>query len=261
VARHAPVRIRTAGSPPQHDDVRVRGTSYGFDLFETCAACKWRKEGFFCNLDANALAALDACTFTNVYPEGASLFFEGQPARGVFLLCHGSVKLSISSGDGRTLIHRIAAAGEVLGLSSAISSNPYKLTAETLEPSQVNFIRRDDFLRFMDEHHRASAGAARQLAQEIETDADHIRSLVLSHSAAEKLAHLLLQWMAENGREVDNGTRVQLLMTHEDISQLIGTSRETVTRLLKEFRQKKILSVTRSSLTVHDKAALEALVV
>jgi CRP/FNR family transcriptional regulator len=67
--------------------------------------------------------------------------------------------------------------------------------------------------------------------------------------------------MAENGREADNGTRLQLLMTHEDISQLIGTSRETVTRLLKEFRQKKILSIKGSSLTVHDRAALEALVV
>ena len=239
----------------------MHGPAYGFDLFESCAACKWRREGFFCNLDAPALKTLDNTTFTNVYPEGAALFFEGQPPRGVFLLCHGSVKLSISSGDGKTLINRIAPAGEVLGLSSVLSSNPYKSTAETLEPSQVNFIRRDDFLRFMEEHPRASMNAARQMAQEIETDADHIRSLVLSHSAAEKLAHLLLQWMAENGKDVDNGTRIQLLMTHEDISQLIGTSRETVTRLLKEFRQRRILTIKGSALTVHDKAALEALVV
>src|SRR6185369_198276 len=100
-----------------------------------------------------------------------------------------------------------------------------------------------------------------QLAQVVELGADHIRSLVLSHSAAEKLAHLLLEWMAENGKDVDNGTRIQLLMTHEDISQLIGTSRETVTRLLKEFREKRILSIKGASLTVHDRAALEALVV
>ena len=239
----------------------VHGPAYGFDLFESCAACKCRKDGFFCNLDAAALKTLDAYAFTNVYPEGATLFFEGQAPRGVFLLCHGAVKLSISSGDGKTLINRIAAAGEVLGLSSAILSIPYKSTAETLEPSQVNFIRQDDFLRFIEEHHRAALNVGRQMAQEVETDADHIRSLVLSHSAAEKLAHLLLQWMAENGKDVDNGTRIQLLMTHDDISQLIGTSRETVTRLLKEFREKKILSIKGSSLTVHDKTALEALVV
>ena len=240
--------------------MHVHGQPYRFELFENCVTCKWRKESCFCQLDAPALEVLDKLAFTNVYPAGAALFFEGQPPRGAFLLCHGSAKISISSGDGKTLINRIVHAGEVLGLSGSISGHLYKGTAETLEPSQVNFIRRDDFIRLLEQHHRAALNAARQLAQVVEINADHIRSLVLSHSAAEKLAHLLLEWMAENGKDVDNGTRIQLLMTHEDISQLIGTSRETVTRLLKEFREKRILSIKGASLTVHDKAALERLV-
>ena len=238
----------------------MHGQAYRFEPFESCTACKWRSEGFFCQLDPAALSTLDKLAFTNVYPAGASLYFEGQAPRGVFLLCHGSAKLSISSGEGKVLINRIAHAGEVLGLSSTISGHPYKCAAETLEPAQVNFIRRDDFLRFIGEHHRAAINATRQLAKDVEDDADHLRSLVLSRSAAEKLAHLLLEWLAENGKDVDNGTRIQLLMTHEDISHLIGTSRETVTRLLKEFREHKILSIKGAALTVHDKAALEAFV-
>jgi CRP/FNR family transcriptional regulator, cyclic AMP receptor protein len=263
-----------AGSPVTHPHVTghtvpvthsrqgasVHSQTYRFDTFENCAACKWRQDGFFCQLDAAALNVLDKLAFTNVYPAGAALYFEGQPSRGAFLLCHGSAKSSISSGDGKTLINRIVPAGQVLGLSSSISGHPYRCTAETLEPAQVNFVRRDDFLRFLEQHSGAAMNAARQLAQDVEVDADHIRSLVLSHSAAEKLAHLILEWMAANGKDVDNGTRVQLLMTHEDISQLIGTSRETVTRLLKEFREKHILSIKGAALTVHDKAALEALV-
>ena len=239
----------------------VHGRSPQFDLSESCSACKWRKEGFFCNLEPATLNTLDRLAFTNVYSPGAGLFFEGQAPRGAFLLCHGSAKLSISSGEGKILINRIAHAGEVLGLSSTITGHAYKYTAETLEPSQVNFLRRDDFLRFIEEHHHPALNAARLLAQDLETDTDHIRSLVLSRSAAEKLANLLLAWLAENGKEVDNGTRIQLLMTHEDISQLIGTSRETVTRLLKEFREHRILSIKGAALTVHNKAALEALVV
>ena len=82
----------------------------------------------------------------------------------------------------------------------------------------------------------------------------------LSHSAAEKLANLLLKWCAQNGKPAENGTRIQLLMTHEDISQLISTSRETVTRLLKDFRDQKILSIHGSTLIIHDRHALEALV-
>jgi CRP/FNR family cyclic AMP-dependent transcriptional regulator len=238
----------------------MRGASWALDYFENCITCKWRSEKFFCNLDAKSLKDLDHLTFTNVYPPGAVLFGEGQNARGMYLVCRGSVKQSISAGDGKTLIVHIAAQGDVLGLSSVITGNPHKTTAETLEPSQVNFIRREDFLRFLHTHHEACANAAQQLSRECEADIDHIRAIGLSHSAAEKLAHLLLTWCNQSGKETEAGTRLQLLMTHEDISQLIGTSRETVTRLLKEFREKNIISVRGSTLCVLNKAALEALV-
>ena len=238
----------------------MRATPYGFEFFENCVMCKWRQEGFFCNLDSTALKVFDSLAFTNVYPEGAVLFAEAQPVRGVFLVCRGSVKLSISAGDGKTLITHIAQQGEALGLSSAFTGNPYKSTAETLEPTQVNFLRRDDFMKFVREYEDACIKAARQLGQECESTSDHIRALGLSHSAAEKLANLLLSWANERGKASENGTRVQLLMTHEDISQLIGTSRETVTRLLKEFRNKDILAIRGSTLTILNKPALEALV-
>ena len=238
----------------------MRGASWALEYFENCITCKWRTDKFFCNLDAKGLKELDQLTFTNVYPPGAVLFAEGQQPRGLYLVCRGTVKLSISAGDGKTLIIHIAQQGEVLGLSSIVAGSLHKTTAETLEPSQINFIRRDDFLRFLQSNHEACANATRQLSREVEADTDHIRAIGLSHSAAEKLAHLLLTWCNETGKQTDVGTRVQVLMTHEDISQLIGTSRETVTRLLKEFREKKILSIRGSTLCVHNKAALEALV-
>lgn len=238
----------------------MRGASWALEYFENCITCKWRTDKFFCNLDAKGLKELDQLTFTNVYPPGAVLFAEGQQPRGLYLVCRGTVKQSISAGDGKTLIIHIAQQGEVLGLSSIVAGSVHKTTAETLEPSQINFIRRDDFLRFLQSNHEACANATRQLSRECEADTDHIRAIGLSHSAAEKLAHLLLTWCNESGKQTDIGTRVQVLMTHEDISQLIGTSRETVTRLLKEFREKKILSIRGSTLCVHNRAALEALV-
>jgi CRP/FNR family transcriptional regulator len=238
----------------------MRTSPHGFEFFEGCLTCKWRMENFFCNLGAASLRDFDARSYTTVYPQGAILFAEGQPPRGIHMLCRGSAKLSISSGDGKTLIAHIAQPGEVLGLSSVLTANPYKSTAETLEPSQVDFIRRDDFLRLIGQHHDACSNAVRQLSEEREADTEHIRALGLAHSAAEKLANLILSWCNAKGKEGPDGIRVQLLMTHEDISQLIGTSRETVTRLLKEFRDKKIMSIRGSAMTVHNRAALEALV-
>ena len=238
---------------------RTRGKPYGFE-FENCVVCTGRGDRFFCNLQPAALAAFERLAFATSYPRGAVLFSEGQVVHGVFLVCRGSVKMSISGADGKTLIAHIAGPGEALGLSSAFTGNPYKATAETLEPAKISFMRRDDFLRFVGEHQDACLRAARQVSHECEAESDHIRALGLSHSVTEKLAHLLLSWCNERGKESEGGTRLQLLMTHEDISQLIGTSRETVTRLLKDFRTRGIVAVRGSTLTVLSKSALQALV-
>ena len=239
----------------------MRGTPpYGFAAIESCQTCGWRGADFFCQLPHDPLATFDSMTFTNVYPQGAILYSEGQLPRGVFLVCHGTVKLTISSGEGKTLITRVAEPGEILGVSACMSGHPHKTAAETLEPSQVNFVRRDDFIRYVSSCSSASTNALRQLSRECDAAADHVRAIGLSRSAAEKLAYLLLSWCTQHGKVTEGGTRVQVLMTHDDISQIIGTSRETVTRLLRDFRDQGYVSIKGSNLIVHDRAALEALV-
>jgi CRP/FNR family cyclic AMP-dependent transcriptional regulator len=234
---------------------------YGIEQCNNCNACQWRNDDFFCQFDPETLKAFDSITFTNVYPDSALLYAEGETPQGLFILCYGEVKLSISaSGSGKTLIKRVVKAGEVLGLSSVLSGNPYKATAETLHPSQLKFVKREDFLRFYGEHRDVSFNIARQLIEECESDADQIRNLGLTNSAAERLAQLLLAWCEESGSPSASGMRFPVMMTHEEISQLIGTSRETVTRLLKRFRDQKILTVRRSSMTLHKKGDLEDLI-
>lgn len=233
---------------------------YGIEICNHCDACKWRTDNFFCQFDPETLAAFDKITFTNVYPDGALLYAEGELPSGLFILCTGQAKLTISSGSGKTLIKRIVQPGETLGLSSVISGNAYKATAETVRPSQLKFVKREDFTRFVAEHRDVQFNIARQLIEECESDANQIRALGLANSAAERLAQLLLAWCDETGHPSESGMRFPVAMTHEDISQLIGTSRETVTRLLKSFKEKKILTVRRSSMTLHKKSDLEDLI-
>ena len=236
----------------------MRANAYGFERVDSCLKCTWRRKGFFCDLAPAPLKALDAVTFTNVYPEKAVLFSEGESPRGIFVMCRGTAKLSVSSKDGKTLITKIVAPGEVLGLSGSISGHPYKTKAETLEVSQVNFISRVELLHLIETHHQSALNAGRALALECEADTDHIRALELSHSATERLASLILSWCPPD-QQPCRGCRVPMLMTHEDLSQLIGTSRETVTRILKMFREKKLISIKGSTLTILNCAALEAL--
>jgi CRP/FNR family transcriptional regulator len=218
-----------------------------------------RAEHIFCDLPASALHSFEAIKYATAYPKGAVLFVEGQAPRGIFVLCKGRVKLSICSTDGKTLILKIAEPGEVLGLSATVSGKTYELTAETIDPCQVNFVKREDFLRFLKEHSDACFRVAEQLSEKYNTACREIRSLGLSHSAAEKLAKLLLEWSSKSGESNKQEPRVRLSLTHEEIAQMIGTSRETVTRLFAELKKRQIVMARGATLVIRNKAALRAL--
>ena len=231
---------------------------YGLPIIDSCSACKLRSGNGFCALPPKSLQALNEIKHVSSYPEGALIFMEGQSARGVYILCQGRVKMMTTHSDGRTFILKIAEPGDVLGLHSVISGKPHEVTVETLQPAQLAFVRRDDFLRFIHDHATACLHAAEHLSRDCEAAYDVIRSIGLSHSASEKLARLLLQW-ADNGVVASGTIRIKLALTHEEIAQLIGCSRETVTRTLAEFKQKRVLELAGSTLVVRNKPALEQL--
>ena len=239
--------------------VITMSTPYGIQITENCLICKLRHSGFFCDLPKGSLEELEKVKYASAYPQGAVLFVEGQAPRGVYIVCSGRVKLSTTSREGKTLILRIAQAGEVLGLHATVSGRPYELTGETLQPCQLDFIRRDDFLRFLQHHGDACLNAAQHLSQNCQDAYEMIRSLGLSHSVGEKLARLLLEW-ASDGENTKDGIRIKVSLTHEEIAQLIGTSRETVTRVLSEFREKKFAQLRGSTLMIMDRPGLERLV-
>lgn len=240
-------------------DSSVARTPYGLEIIENCLSCPHREERLFCNLPEAATKALVAITSSAAYPKGATLFVEGQPARGVFILCNGRVKLSTSSADGKTLILRIAEPGEVLGLPASVTGTCYELTADVIEPAQANFIPRNDFLNFLKENGEAALRVAQQLGETYHSAISEMRTIGLSHSAGEKLARFLLEW-ASNYPEDKGQVRIKLTLTHEEIAQMIGSSRETVTRLLADFRKKQLLQVTGSTLLIKNKAALESII-
>ena len=233
-------------------------TPYGLQITENCVICKLRHSGFFCDLPKQSVEDLDKIKYASAFPPGAVLFVEGQSPRGVYIICSGRVKLTTTSRDGKTLILRIAEAGEVLGLHGTVSNKPHDLTAETLQPCQLDFVKRDDFLKFLQSHPDACLHAAQHLSQDCQSAYEMIRSLGLSHSVSEKLARLLLEW-ASGGEQTKEGIRIKIALTHEEIAQLIGTSRETVTRVLGEFREKQFAQLRGSTLLIRNKAALEKL--
>jgi len=202
-----------------------------------------RSEGFVCSL-----------------PSRAILFMEGEVAQGIHIISKGHVKLSISSSEGRVVILRVTKPGEILGLHNCITRAPYEMTAQTLQSSRVSFVKRADLMHVLRQSQGACLSAVEQLGRTCHMAYSQISSLNLSHSVIEKLARFLLSLSAEASyleNDSDDVARVELDLTHDEIAQAIGASRETVTRALAIFRKKHLANLTRSKLLVQNRTELE----
>ncbi len=197
---------------------------YGLEIIESCADCTRCKPGFFCAFSEEVAKAVDLSSHRSTLPAAAILFVEGQMPRGLFVLCSGKVKLSTTSRDGKVLILRTAEAGEALGLSAAISGQSYEMSLEFQSA-------------YRDMH-----------------------DLVLARSSSGKLARLLLSFSQNQLSNADE-VRLRSIMTHEEMAQRIGSSRETVTRLLSDLKRKQLIRLDGATLVIKNRTALEALAV
>ena len=232
---------------------------YGLNILDNCLSCPFRGEHLFCNLAVPAGQRLNEIKSTAVYPKGAMLFIEGQTARGVFVLCSGKVKLSTTSREGKTIITKISEPGDVLGLNAVISNRSYEVTAEMMEPGQANFIPKDSLTLMLKDFPEASMRVAQQLSRNYYTAYEEIRTLGLAASPSEKFAKLLLSWSTK-ATQSDGSSQVKLTLTHEEIAEIIGTTRETVSRLFSEFKKKQLMQSKGATLVIRSRIALEKIV-
>jgi len=263
--RRAKARLRReAGSrrTPEnlHSEPAPVSGPYGIEVVESCALCKLRKHDWFCALSPDGLRSLGEASHITTYPSGAVLFVEGQEPRGIYVLCSGKAKLSTTSREGKVLILRIAEPGEVLGLSAGISGQPFELTAETTEPCQVNFIEREALIERIEKNGELGLHSSMALSQEFQFAYRDIHDLILARSSVGKLARLLLSWLPHWQHPPQSSEiRVRATLTHEEMAQMIGSSRETVTRLIGDLKKKELIRLDGSTLVIRDRIALEAL--
>ncbi|MBT9333383.1 Crp/Fnr family transcriptional regulator [Acidipila sp. 4G-K13] len=212
----------------------------------------------FCNLSDDALQHLDRIGSRLALPGRAVLFEESHPANGVFVVCEGQLKLSTTSRDGRVMILRLAGAGDVLGLSAALNNIPHEVTAETLEPTVLRNIRRNDFMEFLQTHLEVGEKTSQVMAKEYREVFLDARRLALSGSASGRLARLLLDW-ANTAACGKPELRFTMALTHEELANMAGSSRETVTRLLNQFERDGLIRRRGSSITLLNPAQMDLL--
>ena len=203
-----------------------------------------------------AIHGLQQAGHTHSYRKGATLFLEGDSARGVFLLTSGQAKVSICSADGRKVIMRIAGPDSILGLYAALSGRPYEATAEMVEAGGVIFVPRRDLLELIAYHPWFGRSLVEVFSSQFSELIDNARLRLLSESAPERLARLILKWGRDFGELTSNGVRLKVLLTQEEIAQIIGASRETVTRLFSALKRRQIIRVRGHELIIRNSDAL-----
>ena len=176
------------------------------------------------------------------------------------MLCQGRVKQIMASPEGKTIIVRVAKAGELLGLDSVVSGEAYEVTTETLQPCQVDFVRREDFLKLLHGHRDIAASVIQQFSNYYLGACQQIRCLGLSPSANGKLAGFLLQIGRGRGQETQRGLRFSLGLTHEEIAQVVGLTRESITRTFAEFRRQSLIATQGATVLIRDQPALEKMI-
>lgn len=149
---------------------------------QSCLDCAQRSERIFCDLASDALEAFDGIKTAQACPRGSVLFREGQPAREVFMLCEGRVRLSLTSENGSRLTLRVATPGEVLGLSATLAGSHHEVTAETLDNVRVAVVRRKDLLQFLHSHSDVCLQVVNLLSEDLHVAYDRVRAVGLGRA-------------------------------------------------------------------------------
>jgi CRP-like cAMP-binding protein len=215
----------------------------------------WRDGEFFRALPIAAMEEFVSLAAPSRSRGNTVLFTEkGEPSSILFLL-EGSVKLSLNSETGGRFIMRFAMPGELLGLTSAVSGLPYEMTAETQCSCTTTSLPRQRFLDFLIHYPKACLNVARELSLVQRRSCEQLHRLALISSAPRRLARLMIEW-SEDSESDGNDTRFHCSLTHGEIGEHIGASRETVTRALSDLKSQGLVEQHGAILIVPNRRVL-----
>lgn len=214
-----------------------------------------RRSRFLFELSESSIQAISQIAHVRRRPRGAIMFFEGDTARGVYLLCQGRVNMLTVNAKGKTLILKRALPGDVLGLQAVMAGTAHAATVKVMQPCRYAFIARENFLKFIKERTDACLYFAQHLGRDCHSAYDAIRSMC--NPVPARLARFLISHGATGTK--GGIVRENLALTQETIAQCIGCTRETVSRALSDLKRKGVAELVGTTLRVHDRSALETL--
>lgn len=205
----------------------------------------------FCDVPADDLARLAQVTRERSYPKNTVILFEDDPGDALYVVVRGQVKVVLIGEDGREVILSVLGEGDFFGEMALIDDEPRSAHVIAMEPSDLMVLRREDFHTILRQSPGIALGLLRELCRRLRRADEKIGGLVLLDVNG-RVSRLLLQLAEESG-----GTRIARRLTHHTIAQMIGSSRETVSRTMRELQERGLIEVSRTDIVVKDREALE----
>lgn len=217
-----------------------------------------KKFNLFEEFTPEEMEALVPITHMGRTPLGTPFYLPQDPSDRVFLLKEGRVKISKVSEDGKQLTLGILEPGEIFGELALVDEGPRGTTAEALEDTFICVIGRRDFERLLEKKPGLALKVTKLIGVRRKAIEAKVEDLVFK-DVGSRLAKLLLELAASYGTKVGKGTRIDVKLTHQELAALIGSTRETTTSTLNEFRRLGLIEVEKRRIVVVDDEALKIL--
>lgn len=205
----------------------------------------------FSGLQRDELLKFAELTRERTYPKGSVILFQGDPGDSLYVLRQGRAKVVLIGEDGREVILGVLEPGAHFGELALIDDQPRSAHVIAMEDSQLLILRREDFRRRVEANPSVAWALLTELSRRLRRADQKIGGLVLLDVPG-RISRLLLDLSAETS----NGT-IEKPLTHQTIAQMIGASRETVSRAMKEFQEEGLIRVERRRIAVANRDALE----
>ncbi|HKI96345.1 MAG TPA: Crp/Fnr family transcriptional regulator [Gemmatimonadales bacterium] len=211
-----------------------------------------RRVPLFADLTPEELTRVGDATRERSYPKNSVIVFEDDPGDALYVVVQGHVKVVLIGEDGREVILSVLGEGDFFGEMALIDDQPRSAHVIAMEDANLLVLRREDFHSALEDHPRIALGLLRALSRRLRRADDKIGALVLLDVLG-RVARLLLELADEN-----DGLTITRRVTHHTIAQMIGSSRETVSRTMRDLVDRGLIEVSRRSITIRDRKALEA---
>ena len=210
-----------------------------------------RQIPLFSSLKNEELDAIYELSFTKNCPKDTVILLENEEGDTLFIIINGKVKVTTFSESGKEVIFSILNEGDFFGDMSLLDGKPRSATVISMEDSKLRLIRRQDFNNLIEKHPRIALMLLEELTLRLRKADERIESLAFLDMTG-RVAGILLQLAEENGEKTDTGLLIRSRPTHQELANMVGTTRETVSRVLKQLENKQYVSMDGKDINIID---------